>query len=48
MVQAKGLAENVASGIGFFAAVFVLILLGMIVPSPELEEDNDGNECCGN
>ena len=35
MVKAQGLAENVASGVGFFSGVGVLILLGIIFPDEE-------------
>lgn len=35
MVQATGLAENVASGVGFFAGVALLIWLGEVFPDDE-------------
>ena len=40
MVQAQGWAENVASGVGFFAGVGVLILLGIVFPEEEGEGDD--------
>jgi len=37
MVNAQGWQENLASGIGFFSGVGVLILLGILLPEEELE-----------
>jgi zinc transporter ZupT len=41
MVNAKGLWENLASGIGFFAGVGVLVALGILLPDDEEEVEKD-------
>eukprot|EP00928_Gymnodinium_smaydae_P008526 TRINITY_DN13102_c0_g3_i1.p1 TRINITY_DN13102_c0_g3~~TRINITY_DN13102_c0_g3_i1.p1 ORF type:complete len:326 (+),score=81.35 TRINITY_DN13102_c0_g3_i1:142-978(+) len=39
MVAAKGVAENVAALVGFGAGVAVMIVLGVLLPEPELEDE---------
>ena len=39
MVQATGLAENLASGVGFFAGVALLIWLGEVFPDDDDDDD---------
>lgn len=41
MVQASGVAENLASGVGFFAGVGLLIWLGKVFPEEEDEEEEE-------
>mmetsp|Transcript_10968 Transcript_10968/g.22462 ORF Transcript_10968/g.22462 Transcript_10968/m.22462 type:complete len:353 (+) Transcript_10968:124-1182(+) len=41
MVKAQGFVENAASGIGFFAGVGVLILLGILLPDDEEEVEKE-------
>jgi zinc transporter ZupT len=40
MVQAQGLAENAASGLGFFAGVGFLVVLGILLPEQEKADDD--------
>lgn len=42
MVKAQGVWENLASGVGFFAGVGVLILLGILLPEEETEDAIEG------
>ena len=44
MVKAQGLAENLASGIGFFSGVGVLILLGILLPEDDAHEPVEMND----
>jgi len=44
MMNAKGLEENLASGVGFFMGVAVLIGLGVLLPQ---EQDDNGQEGAG-
>jgi zinc transporter ZupT len=41
MVNAQGVSENVAAGVGFFLGVAVLILLGMFMPEEKEDEDDE-------
>ena len=41
MVNAQGLYENLASGIGFFSGVGLLIVLGILLPEEDEEEEGE-------